>query len=184
MRVLLPIAVCFSILLGAFFVSGSAHAQLSIAVVDVDRVLGEAQAAQTLQKKRETAREKFLSSLREKEQTLRKEAEDILAKRQEMDEDAFATAEQEYQNKIQELGRLTQKQRREFEKASSQSLIALRDQLSSAVQGIAKEEGYQLVISNRDVIAGETSLDITEKVLKKMNADAIEIPFVFKVSEK
>ena len=54
------------------------------------------------------------------------------------------------------------------------------DFLAETVKGIAKDNDYNLVISNRDVIAGENSLDITDDTIRAMNAQDVTIPFEIK----
>ena len=56
-----------------------------------------------------------------------------------------------------------------LDEASGAAMDKLREELYLVAQQIANERGYSLVISNRDVIAGEKSLDITEEALKRLN---------------
>ncbi len=158
----------------------SAMAQTSIAVVDVDRILQEAKAAKSLQKKRNDAREKFLSELSTKEQDLRKKSQELYDKRKDLSEDEFVKERQAYEAQLLEVRKLAQTKKRAFEEASAESLGALRNALTSVVQKIAAEKGYSLVISARDVIAGEKELEITEEALKQMNKDISDIPFKIK----
>ncbi len=165
----------FAFCLFAFSVDG--RAQTSIAVVDVERVLNEAKAAKALNKKRSDAREAFLSELSKKESALREEGKALFAKRQDLGDEEFAKQQRAYEQKLLDLRKTTQKQKREFEIGSNKALDALKDHLANSVKEIAKEQGYGLVISNRDVIAGENSLDITDQTIKAMNDKKIAINF-------
>lgn len=158
-------------------VSFPAFAQTSIAVVDVEKVLSEADAAKTLNKKRSEAREKFLSSLSKQEQSLREEGKALFEKRNDLAPEEFAKKQKEYEGKLLEVRKMTQKQKRVFEEASATSLSQLQDHLAEIVRKIAKDKDYGIVISNRNVIAGEKSLDITEETIKAMNAKKLKIPF-------
>lgn len=158
--------------------SGSyAFAETSIAVVDVERVLKEADAAKALSKKRADAREKFLSSLSKQEKTLREEGKVLLGQRKDLSPEEFAKKQKEYEGTLLEVRKMTQKQKRAFEGASIKSLSKLQDHLADVVRKIAKDKDYGIVISNRNVIAGEKSLDITDETIKAMNNKKIKIPF-------
>lgn len=165
---------------GFAFGAQNAAAEVSIAVVNVDRVMNEANAAKKLQKKRNSAREKFLSELSKKEQKLGEEGKDIFKKRGELSEEDFAKERKAYEEKLLEVRRLTQTKKRAFEEASNKSLRLLQSHLTETVQKISKEKGYTLVLSARNVVTGETSLDITEETLKQMNAAKKDIPFELK----
>jgi len=157
-----------------------AYAQVSIAVVDVEKVLNEADAAKTLNKQRADAREMFLSDLTKKEKAFREEGQALFEKRKELGDEEFAKQQRAYQEKLAKMSKITQQNRRAFEQASNVALEKLKDELANVVRAIAKEEKYSLVISNRNVIAGENGLDITDKTIKEMNDKKIKIPFEVK----
>ena len=158
----------------------SAYAQTTIGVVDVEKVLNESDAAKELNKKRSEAREKFITKLSKKESDLREEGKALFAKRKDMSDEEFGKEQKAYEAKLLEMRKATQKQKRDFEEASNVALDKLKDHLANAVQKIAQEKGYGLVISNRDVITGEKSLDITGETIKAMNDQKIKIPFKVK----
>lgn len=167
--------LCF--LIFPVFVVSYAHAQTSIAVVDVEKVLNEAKAAIALNKTRADEREKFLSKLSKQESSLREEGKALFAKRKDLSEEEFLKEQKAYESKLLEMRKKTQKQKRAFEEASNKALDELKDHLAEAVQQLAQEKGYGLVISNRDVITGEKSLDITNETIKALNDKKITIPF-------
>lgn len=157
-----------------------ASAELSIAVVDVDRVLQEADAAEKLHKKRDKTRSEFLSELSKKEQNLREKGQELFEKRKDLSEEDFVKQRQDYEKKLLEVRKLTQERKRAFEKAATISLNQLQNKLSETVQEIAKEKGYALVLTTRSVVTGENALDITDETIKQMNAAKIDIPFKIK----
>jgi len=155
-------------------------AQTTVAVVDVDRVLAEAKTAKALNTKRASARESFLSDLSKEEQSLQSEAKALFEKRKDLGEEEFMKAQKDYEGKLLEVRKRTQKKKRDFEEASAKALKILKDQVSGAVKVVANEKGYALVISNRNVIAGSNDLDITEATIERMDKDAKTIPFSVK----
>lgn len=174
-RFLLPVFVFCALLFSAPF--ASAETPLSFAVVNVDLIMNEAKAGKALQKKRNTAREKFLAELSKKEQKLGEEGKAIFEKRGSLSEEEFNKQRQDYEKKLLEVRRLTQSKKRSFENASNVSLRLLQDFLTETVQEISKEKGYAIVFSARNVVTGESSLDITQETLKRMDAKKKNIPF-------
>jgi len=173
-------ALAFCLFLALLIVSPLSYAQVSIAVVDVERVLNEVDAAKALSKTRASAREAFLKTLSVKEKALREEGKALFAKRNDLGEEEFLKQQKAYEAKLIEMRKMTQTQKRSFEDASNIALESLKDELEIAVQAIAEDKNYSLVISNRDVITGAASLDITDETMQAMNDKKIKIPFALK----
>lgn len=167
----------FSCLAFALCFIGPAMAELSIAVIDVDRVLATAEPAKTLQKKRDETRTKFLSELSDKEKDLRAQGQALFEKRKDLSEEDFIKQRQSYESELLKVRKLTQERKRAFEEAAAKSLVQLQSALTEEVQKIAKEKGYTLVLTTRSVVTGENALDITEEAIKRMNDAKIDIPF-------
>ena len=74
-----------------------------------------------------------------------------------------------YEERMISTRKMAQEKKRVLDEASGAAMDKLREELYLVAQQIANERGYSLVISNRDVIAGEKSLDITEEALKRLN---------------
>ena len=175
MKLFVPV-FCFVFFL-TFFQYSESSAQTAIAVIDVERALSEAKAGKDLNKRRLSAREKLLSGLTKKEKSLRDEGQKLFAKRKDLSDEEFAKEQKVYQEKVLEMRKDAQKKRVAFEKTSNEALNKLQDHLSKSVKAVAKEKGYELVISNRNVIVGEGSLDVTDETIKVMDSDKVTIPF-------
>ncbi|MFK7839652.1 MAG: OmpH family outer membrane protein [Bdellovibrionales bacterium] len=174
-RFIATLCVCF-----LFAYTGPAFSQVKIAVVNVEKVLNEAKAAKALNKKRTQAREAFLTKLSKEEKALREEGKALFEKRKDLSEEEFSTKQRAYQSKVNDMGKKTQQNRRLFEQVSNKALDKLKDELALTVQQIANDEGFGLVISNRNVIAAEPDFDITDKTIKALNNKKISVPFEFK----
>lgn len=152
-----------------------AHAETSIAVVDVQRLLTESKAAQSIYTQRQANREAFLNKISHQEQLLRDEEKELVAAQKKLSAEEFGKKRQSYEKNILEARRMAQTHKRKIEEASKKAMDTLREQLYLTVQSIADEKGYDLVISSRDVIAGAKSLDITEETLQRMNKNVSDI---------
>ena len=175
MKKLLPIFVAVLVCFGF-----QAHAQTSIGFVDVEKVLSEAESAEALNKKRLAARDKFVEAVSGMEKELREEGQAIAASGDSLTEEEFIEKKKSYESKLLELRGATEKKKRAFDKASDEALSKLQDHLSDSVKAVAKEKGYDIVLSIRNVVAGDKQLDITDDVIKVMNDKKIKIPFEVK----
>ena len=159
------------------FFSVPAVAQTSVGVLDVDYILQESSSAKALQEKRNAVRETMLKELSDKENVLREDGKALLESRQDVAEEEFVKRSKDYEGKLLDMRRMTQKNKRAFEEASAKAMAKLRDNMTTIVADISQERGYDLIIAKRHVVIGENSIDITQDVLSKMNESPITIDF-------
>jgi len=160
--------------------SSGAFAAGSIGVVDVPHILTQSLAAKDIQEQRQKHREAFLAEISNTEQALRAEEKQILEERSKLSQEDYAKKRQVYETKLIETRKMAQDKKRMLEEASNKSMDDLREHLYVVVQTIANERGFELVISNKNVIAGEKSLDITQETLDKLDAQIKKIPLEIK----
>ncbi|MCB9980871.1 MAG: OmpH family outer membrane protein [Rhodospirillales bacterium] len=152
------------------------HAAGSIGVVDVAYILSKSQAAQNIQAQRQSIREAFLADISKTEQALRAEEKEILDQSGKIPQEDYLKLRQAYEANLLELRKDAQQKKRALEEASNVAMNVLREELYVVVQEIANERGFELVISNKNVIAGEKSLDITKETLEIINKNLKEVP--------
>ena len=158
-------------------------AESSIAVVDVVKIFSVSKAAVSIEKQRDALREKYLGEISSAELALREEEQALLQPDKELSQEEYAEKRSSYEKNLIQTRKLAQEKKRQIEEASAQAMEALRNELNVIVQDIANREGYALVISNKNVIAGEKSLDITDETLKRLNKDFPQIKLKVKDPE-
>lgn len=166
----------FVLLAFLFFMPYPAHAAGSIGVVDVFDILSNSKAAKDIQAQQSKLRDQFLSEISKTEQELRTEEKEILEQRTQLSQEDYLKKRQAYEAKLLQIRKMTQEKKRRLEQASNKAMDELRDQLYIVVQSIATERGFELVISNKNVIAGEKSLDITKETMERLNKTLQKIP--------
>lgn len=160
----------FTFFILLFSAGNVAYAGTSIAVVDVLQILTHSQAAKAIKVQRESLRAQFLEEVSVAEQALREEEKQLLEARGELPQADYQTKRQVYETQLLETRKMAQDKKRLLEEASGEALDRLREELYTVTKAIANERGFDLVISNKNVIAGETSLDITQETMKRINA--------------
>ncbi len=90
-----------------------------------------------------------------------------------MTADQRATTEQRLTRKKEELDQYQQNAAAEFQTMQGNESTKLYDKIASFTKTYAKDNGYKLVLTftkaNPTVLYGDTTLDVTKDVLKKLN---------------
>ena len=150
--------------LGLLLVSVPALAQVKIGVVNLDRLIREAPAAVTAQKRLQTEfqpREKELSALSDKI----KAAQDNLSKNGlTMSESARQQRERELVELNRDLQRKQQAFQEDLTQRRNEALSGLIEQANRAVRQIAQAEKFDIIF--QEAVYWSPSIDLTEKVMK------------------
>ncbi len=187
------IAVLCVVMLGADGLSGSespqpATPQASVAVVDMAKLLHKSEEWQDLIAERKSmldSRQRALDKLVRRVQVLRNEQEALPPGGEERRAKAL-----EVQKAISELESTRRRYESEAAEQYSQAIRTMLGKVSRAVDAYAEEQGIQVVLKKQDLqLAGEQSLqpqlimgtadvlyaspdlEITEGVIRKLNAD-------------
>lgn len=150
-------------------------AELSLAVVDVQALLTESNAAKNVQEQLQKRKEDFLNALSAEEQKLRAEEQKLNEERADLGKEEFAQKAKAFEEKLIETRQMAQSQKRSLDEASAQALSKLRAELYKIVQEIADEKNYSVVIARQSVVVGEKSIDITEQAMERLNNKVTEI---------
>ena len=146
-----------------------AMAQVNIAVVDVDAILAESKAAQSIKKQVNDKRNGFLANVKKEEDKLRTEQKEIEAKRAEMSKEELLKKAQDFEKRRLEARNSIQKKKTDLDKSYSEAMNTLTKVIFEVCQDIADERKIDLIITRQNIIVGSKSLDITAEVMQRMN---------------
>lgn len=155
--------------------SGQARAETKIAVVDVQKVMTESDAAKSVQKQLDAQRETFKNDFSKQKTDFQKIEQDILKSKSTLSEEDFAKKKAEHEKKVDTANKALQERRRQMERSVGAAMSDLKVEITKIVAGIAEKEKYDLVLTRQNVILSANSLDITDAVMKKMNETVKEI---------
>lgn len=159
----------------ALLFSLTSYAQPSIAIVDLQALLTESNAAKNIQKQVEARRDEFLQELSKLEQELRKGEQELNAEQEKISKEDFAKKRQALEEKFMETRRLAQKRKKALDDGAAKALGKLRDEIIKVVGGIADEKSYGLVLSKQNVIIGDKSIDISTEAMERLNKNISQI---------
>ena len=156
--------------------SGVASAETSFAVVDVQKILTESKAAQSIQRQVQAEREKLQSEFSGYEKNLRDSEEKLIAERANMDPADFQQQRDDFQKQLQETGAIVQNKKRKLEKALVTATSQLRDDVLEIVAEMSETNGIDVVMTRQNIVLVAKSLDLTNEVMDKVNAKTTSIP--------
>jgi Skp family chaperone for outer membrane proteins len=163
--------------LGLMAWPSAAHAQeVKIAVVDVEQILSESAAGQSIQQQLENRRQAFQKEFSSRENNLINSEKTLVQQKQSLSAEEFDTKRKEFETQLFETRNLFQKRRNALDKGLSAALSTLRESIIRITSDIATEEGYNVVLTRDSVVITAKEMDITQKVLSRMDKQMSTIP--------
>ena len=142
---------------------------LSIAVIDIQIILRDSKAMKGVRDQIEVQRKKFQAEITDKEKTLRADGQALEQQRAVLSPAAFTKKQRDLQGKVIEVQGQVQARRRQLDQAFSAAASTFQKTLVKLVAGLAKEKGYNLVISKGQIVHVSPQFDITSLALKRLD---------------
>ncbi len=152
------------------FAGFGANAQaLTIATVDMPKVMSEAQAAKSAKKQLEAKQKEFQSEVSKTEAELQKNDQDLAKQRSLLSADAFKDKLTDFREKAASAQKDVQGKRLRLRRAFEKSIVTIQTKVTSIIADIAKERSYSMVIPSQQLLYHDQSMDITEEVLSRLD---------------
>jgi outer membrane protein len=142
-----------------------------IGILDLQRVLDTSIPGKSAQEEIKRQKEKM-------EQELKKKGAEIEEIRKRLDRESMVMSrekreekEREARIKLNDFKTLQKKYTIELQNLEKKLVSELRNEVFRLVEEIGKKEGYLLIINNFSVMYSPTSIDITDKLIQKLNAN-------------
>lgn len=162
---------------------GQAWAQIKspvVAVVDVQFILQESKAAQSIQKAATAQAEAYGKEIAPQEEKLRAADQELARQRASLSAEQFAAKRRDFEKQIADVQRNVQARQRNLEMAVNEARQTVLKAMNEIIEEVAKDKGVNLVLLKHVAMIFDTSADLTPAVLEKLNAKlpqvAIKIP--------
>src|SRR5262245_29213522 len=164
------LAAAVAVLLGT---TAAARAEIRIAVVDMQRALNECEAGKKAKEQVRNKFEKAQDQLKKQRDELDKAREDFDKKALVLKEDQRRDLEKEFEVKSLDFKRRYEDFQRDLKRTDSELTSGIVEQLYGIVSEIGQEKGYTAVLeaSSGVLLYSEKSIDITDEVIKRHNAN-------------
>ncbi len=167
------VAAIFAVAFLALAASSPAQAQLEppvVAVVDIQAILTQSEAAKAIQGQLDSARRTVQEEMQAREAELREGEQDLRRQRTVLAPDAFEERMREFQGRVAEVERQVQDRMRGLDQAFSAASDQIKSKILEVVANIAQEQGVDIVLSRQHVVLAQRALDLTEPVMERLNA--------------
>jgi Skp family chaperone for outer membrane proteins len=151
-------------------VAGPALVPPTIAVVDMQRALGESAAGRSIQTQLDAERRKIRDQVTKLDDELKAAENDFRRQRAVMAPDAQNQQIQALQAKQAEAQRIMQDRQEAFQKGQNDAVNVVGDNMKDIVQQLAAERHIGMVLRKELVISMfDKNMDITDEVIQRLN---------------
>lgn len=182
LRWALPLLVMAAILpgFGRYASAQETAPAVTVAIVDVQKILEESKASKTVQAALEKQRTSYQNDISRQENALRTADQDLSRQRASLTADDYEKKRQDLEQKAATLRRDVQSKRQQLDRMFQISMNTIRTTLLQVIDEIAAERKATLVLSKNQVVLSAKEYDITDEAMKRLNAKlptvAVELP--------
>lgn len=169
MRILKPVWV-ISIFIIVFFSPHTFAADVAkIGVIDLQKLLETSDAGKSIQAELKKEKDKMEADLQKRGTEIENIRKRLERESMVMGKEMREEKERESRIKINDFKTLQKKYRSDLQKLEGDLMNQLKIDIDEIVQEIGKKEGYLLIINKFGVIYSPSSIDVTDKVIGKLN---------------
>ena len=140
-----------------------------VAVIDYTKILKNADAAKDVSLQIQKFRKKFSEEVRAEELRLRGVEAKLKRERSKLNSEEFNGRRKKFREQVLAAQKLGQDRKRQLSHAMEDAMRKIQRTVIPLVKEITKEYGYTLVVEKSQVLFASRVLEITDKVLQKLN---------------
>jgi Skp family chaperone for outer membrane proteins len=146
-----------------------------IAVIDMQKIMRESQAVQSIQRQIERQRTQYQRQLSQKEQELREQDQQLTRQRNVLSSEALQKQHRDLEEQVGTLQREVQRSKRQLDRNYGEAMRKVQNTVVGIVRDIATERGIDLVLGKTNVVIVRPQLEITGTVLERLNAKLTDV---------
>lgn len=140
-----------------------------IAVVDVQKVLSEADASRQAKSSIESRRNAYEHELQKQKQQLQAGQDQLQKQSAVLAPDALEQKRRELEQRFNDVRRQTEERRGLLQNAMKDAMDQLRKEMGGAIAEVMKRKGIEMTLPRSAVLVFDNRLDITDDVLASLN---------------
>ena len=153
----------------------NSHSQSNIAILDVLTLLKESKAAKSMKDQLDKVAKEYSDVEKKKAKEIQKKEEELLRQKSTLTPEAFSDRKNAFEKTVIEFNKTRDTNRRALAKAERESMVKIESAVEKIVKEIQTAEKIDVVIKKTAVILSEDSIDITSKVIEKLNKEVSTI---------
>jgi len=162
--------IVLAVIASLTLLASPAFAETSIGVVNIAKIMKESKAASSVRGQLQAKQKAFQGELDAKEKALQAEDQALVKEKNTADKAAFEKKVKDFREKASNEQRAIQTKKAGLDKAFSGALEEIQKNVLDIVKQVSAEKKMNLVLSSAQVLYGEPTLDITDEVLKRLDA--------------
>lgn len=152
----------------------------SIAVVDLQYLVSNSKAGTSIRNQLDKQRDTYRVQIEKQENDLRKAEKELADQQGKLSKEEFEKKRKTFQDQVIAAQRAVQERRMSFDKAYASAMEKLREHIVKIVADMAGKKHISLVLNRQEVVLVDAKMDVTEEVLKALNAKVTSIPVSIK----
>ena len=153
----------------------SVNQTFPIAVVDMQRIVGQSLAAVKVREYIENKKKEFGTELKNEEQELKTIQEDLASQRSIMPPDEFTELEGTFRKRVEALQQMVAERNQLLEEMLSKSVQVIQLEAIKIITEIGKEKGLALTLDTSTVVIAANSINISSSVIELLNINLPEV---------
>ena len=161
-------------------VYGQATPPAKIAILEFQRVILESAAANDIKVQVDDRRRVYQNEIIKQEQELREAEQELSRQATILAPEALAQKRREFESRVAQVQTGMQARKRELDQAYSYGMKEVQRALTVIIAALAKERGFNLVLPHGQIVFADSSLNITDEALRRLNAQlpSVKVPLV------
>ena len=141
----------------------------SIGVIDLNKILSEADAAITAAEQIEEIAIEIENEIKLSDEEIIKEQNSLIESQSIMAPEAFESKRNEYENKVQKYNSERQSKLIKIDELIAVSRNDILNAIKPILEEISNEKGITIILEKASIMLNADKMDITNEVLKKLN---------------
>ncbi|MFL2900852.1 MAG: OmpH family outer membrane protein [Candidatus Pelagibacterales bacterium] len=150
-------------------VSMADYPNTSIGVIDLNKILSEADAAITAAEQIEEIAKQIENEIKLSDEEIIKEQNSLVEAQSIMAPEAFESKRIEYEGKVQKYNNERQSKLMKIDELIAVSRSDILNAIKPILEQISNEKGITIILEKASIMLNAEKMDITNEVLKKLN---------------
>lgn len=147
-------------------------AEVKLGYVDMQRALNSSEAGKEAKEQLATRVKKYQDEINVKQEDLKKLKDELEKQGMLLSESARTSKEKDYQNKLKDFQRFTKDAQDELQGKDEEFTRKILESMEKIVQEYGRKNGFTFIlIKNESMLFVDEKADVTEEVLKLLNAN-------------
>ena len=152
-----------------FSLKDDAAAEIKITFIDVDYIYLNSKIGKKINNQLKTEKKKIDDEFSGYKKKIQKEKEKLIGQKNILSEEEFKNKSIDLEKNVRKYNKLISDNNKKFINYRSQTKVIFLKKLMNIVQVYAEDNSIQLILNKKDIIIGQNTMDISNKVLELVN---------------